>query len=602
MANIVLIGAGLGGLPTAYELRQILPREHQITLISPGAKFTFIPSLPWVALGLVPLSRLQVDLGSVLSRRGIQWLSGSVTRLDPKQQQVWVGEQTITYDYLVIATGADLDLESVPGLGPEHGYTQSVCTPHHAELAWQAWQRFLEQPGELVVGAVPGASCFGPLYEFALLADFVLRQKGLRVPITIVTPEPYAGHLGIGGMANSAQLVTRLLWERQINLIDNVAITAITPQTVVLASGESLPFKFAMVLPPFRGPQFVRQTPDLGDHQGFIPVLNTYQHPQYANIYSVGVVTQLAPPEPTPIPIGVPKTGQMTEAMGLAVAHNLAYTLGEIQAPPVQPTLEAVCFADFGNTGILFVAAPVIVPAGERHRTLALRGPWVGLLKTGFERYFLWKMSLGLGVPWFERWALRGLGLTLTRPLPQREPIGPGQLSEDKRGRYLSRVLWLVVLFWLVGWGLGMFVQTPAGATIRPLEESAGQFIYQTRQTLTDRQGQPWQAIAFRRTGQVHLRLVGFPGTVNIDHSRPLEISDAQGKILQAADLSSITFTDSYHPQANVGEYELGSVASELATQAPLSLTVPTKTGIPVHIPVPSAFVVEWQLLKGLPD
>ena len=56
MANIVVIGAGIGGLPTAYELRHLLSHSHQVTLISASPKFTFIPSLPWVTMGLTALS------------------------------------------------------------------------------------------------------------------------------------------------------------------------------------------------------------------------------------------------------------------------------------------------------------------------------------------------------------------------------------------------------------------------------------------------------------------------------------------------------------------------------------------------------------------
>lgn len=426
MAHVVVIGAGLGGLPTAYELRHLLPSEHQVTLISNTPKFTFIPSLPWVALDLMRLEQIQIDLPNILPKQGIDWVQGSVKQIDPIAHTLWVAEQVITYDYVVIATGADLALDAVPGLGPEEGYTQSVCNPHHAELAHTAWLKFLEKPGELVVGAVPGASCFGPVYEFALLADFVLRKRGLReqVPITIVTPEPYAGHLGIGGMANSAQLVTQLLQQRQVNLIENAEITGITADRIQLANGQVLPFRYSMLLPPFRGSRFLREAVELADSNGFLPILPTYQHPDFDSVYGVGVITQLTPPEATPIPIGVPKTGQMTEAMGMAVAHNIAIKLGAIAATPVKPTLEAICFADFGDTGIVFLASPVLPDPelGRRRRAIALKGRWVSWAKAGFERYFLAKMRFGAAVPWFERLSLQGLGLSLVEPIqPQKE-------------------------------------------------------------------------------------------------------------------------------------------------------------------------------------
>ena len=312
-------------------------------------------------------------------------------------------------------------------MGPEQGYTQSVCNPHHALLAREAWRKFLDNPGRLVVGAVPGASCFGPLYEFALLADYVLRKRGLRnqVPITLVTPEPYAGHLGIGGMANSAELVTQLLKQRDIELIENAAITEITPQNITLVDGRSLPFQYSMILPPFRGAAFLQSAQGLTDEKGFVPILPTYQHPDFPSIYSLGVVVQLTPPEKTPIPIGVPKTGQMTEAMGMAVAHNIARELGVIQSTPVTPTLEAICMADFGDTGIIFIAAPVLPDCvtGKRRSSVAKRGRWVSWIKVGFEKFFLTKMRLGMAVPWFERWGLRVLGLSLVEPISDSSSI-----------------------------------------------------------------------------------------------------------------------------------------------------------------------------------
>jgi sulfide:quinone oxidoreductase len=88
MAHILIIGAGLGGLPTAYELRHRLPSQHQVTLISDRVEFTFIPSLPWVALGMKTLADLQVPLAARLQRRNIHWIQGRVTQLSPEQQVV----------------------------------------------------------------------------------------------------------------------------------------------------------------------------------------------------------------------------------------------------------------------------------------------------------------------------------------------------------------------------------------------------------------------------------------------------------------------------------------------------------------------------------
>lgn len=421
MAHIVVIGAGIGGLPAAYELRHLLSPSHQITLISASPKFTFIPSLPWVTMGLTRLSDVQVDLKTALAHRGIDLIIGEVTNIEPIKREITVKDRVISYDFVLVATGAELALDVIPGLGPENGYTQSVCNPHHAEIARQAWLKFLEKRGHLVVGAMPGAGCLGPMYEFALLADFVLRKTGLReqIPITLITPEPYAGHLGVGGMANSAELVQNLLANRGINRLENAAITQIFSEQITLGDRREIPFDYAMILPAFRGPSFARKFPGLADEKGFLPVLPTGQHPQFDSIYAAGVAVQINPPETTPVPVGVPKTGQMTEAMAMAAAHNIALRLGEISGSPVKPTLEAICLADFGDRGIAFIASPVLPDpvTGKRRNAVALQGRWVSWSKVAFEKFFLTKMRWGLAVPWFEKLGLKMLGLSLVEPL-----------------------------------------------------------------------------------------------------------------------------------------------------------------------------------------
>ena len=152
MARVVIIGAGLGGLPAAYELRHVLPHEHKITLISNQPNFTFVPSLPWVALGLKSLDSIQLDLAKTVAKHNIEFIHAAVTAINPKSRQLEMGDRTLDYDYAVIATGPELALDALKGLGPEGGYTQSICNPHHAVLAGEAWEQFLENPGPIVVG------------------------------------------------------------------------------------------------------------------------------------------------------------------------------------------------------------------------------------------------------------------------------------------------------------------------------------------------------------------------------------------------------------------------------------------------------------------
>jgi sulfide:quinone oxidoreductase len=427
MANVVVIGGGLGGLPTAYELRHYLPKKHTVILISDKPQFTFIPGLIRVALNLNRLEHIQLDLSQLTQRYGIEWVSGKVTALNPNTKEITVeDQQTINYDYLAIATGASLYFEEMPGLGPHGGYTQSVCTSDHALQARSAWLEFLENPGPLVVGAMPGTGCFGPAYEFLLMADWELRRHGIRdkVSITYLTPEPYIGHTGVGGLKNAQKLTEELMAERGIKAIANARITQIDRQKITLADGSQFPFKYSMILPSFRGIKFLWEVPGLTNEKGFIPVLPSQRHPDFPSIYALGVSVHLEQPDKTLVPIGLPKSGQMTEAMGVAVAHNIAVELGAIKAPLTAPTLEALCFAEYGNTGIAYIAAPVLPDpvTGERRYSYAMRGSWVNWVKAAFEEYFLLKMRWGLGMPWFEKLGLRLLfGLSMLQSLQTSE-------------------------------------------------------------------------------------------------------------------------------------------------------------------------------------
>lgn len=428
MANVVVIGAGLGGLPTAYELRHMLPSQHTVTLISERPQFTFIPGLVRVALDLDPLEHFQLDLEPLAQQHGLELINSRVTALDPHTKRITVENgQTLEYDYVAIATGPGFAFDQIPGLGPHGGYTYSICSASHAVEARDAWRQFLANPGHLVVGAAPGAGCFGPAYEFALVAEWILRQKGLRdkASITLVTPEPYAGHLGVGGVKNARELTADLLRKRGVEIIDNTGITAVDANTMTLDDGRLLPHDYAMILPAFRGVKFVLDSPGVGNDKGFIPVTSTYQHPQFPEIYGLGVSSHLAQPDKSRVPIGMPKSGQMTEAMGMAVAHNIAVELGAIPGPLTVPTLEAICFAEFGDTGILYVAAPVIPDAatGQRRYSYAVQGKWVVWGKAAFEQYFMTKMRMGAAVPWFERLGLKALfGVDLVKPVPAPAP------------------------------------------------------------------------------------------------------------------------------------------------------------------------------------
>ena len=132
-----------------------------------------------------------------------------------------------------------------------------------------------------------------------------------------------------------------------------------------------------MIVPPFTGVDAVRRVDGLGNAAGFIPVDDEFRHPEHEEIYSAGVAIAIAPPEPTAVPAGVPKTGQMSETMAKVAAHNIAADLhgGRRKRLPLSE-LAAICVLDAGNNGIVFKADHVLAPkaAVDEARACGSRG------------------------------------------------------------------------------------------------------------------------------------------------------------------------------------------------------------------------------------
>lgn len=152
--------------------------------------------------------------------------------------------------------------------------------------------------------------------------------------------------------------------------------------------------------------------------------------------------------------------------------------------------------------------------------------------------------------------------------------------------------------------GLGLFHPPSVAAAIRQLEEAPGQIVYQSQQTLKDQHGNTWQAIAFKRIradGQTSfdLRLVGFPGVVEIDHSRPLTLTNSLGKALTAADASGSLFTEVTKPEPNVGQYDLEPLLPQIQAEIPLKLSLPTMKDGAIHLSVPPSLIQEWQTVAN---
>lgn len=414
MAHIVVLGAGIGGIPMAYELREALGRQHEITVVSDKPYFQFTPSNPWLGVGWRKRDDIVVELEPVMRRQGIEFIASGAEKVEPHNNRVrLMNGETIGYDYLVIATGPELAFDEIEGFGPEGGYTHSVCTVDHAEKAKAAWDQFVADPGPVICGAVQGASCFGPAYEHTFIMETDLRRRKIRdrVPMTFITSEPYIGHLGLGGVGDTKGLLESAMRDRHVKWITNAKIDKFEAgmahvseynEDGNVARTHEVPFKFAMFIPAFRGIPAVRDIEGLVNPRGFILVDDYQRNPTFKNVYSVGVCIAIPPLEKTPVPVGVPKTGYMIESMVTAAVQNIKENI-DGKEPSHHPTWNALCLADFGDRGVAFVAKPQNPP---RNVSWSSEGRWVHYAKIAFEKYFLRKVRKGQSEPFYERYVM----------------------------------------------------------------------------------------------------------------------------------------------------------------------------------------------------
>lgn len=421
MARIVVLGAGIGGVPMAYEMREVLGKEHEVVVISDSPTFHFVPSNPWVPPKWRKPEDLKIELAPVMKKKGINFIQKAAVKVDPANNKIDLDDgSSEAYDYLVIATGPRLAFDEVPGLGPHGGHTSSVCHVDHAALAADDWDKFMADPGPIIVGAVQGASCYGPAYEYLMILETELRKRKIRdkVAMTFVTSEPYIGHLGLGGVGDTKGLLESALRDKTIKWVTNAKVDRIEAGMMYVTEVDDdgnekkkheLPFKHSMMLPAFTGVDAVRNSgaEGLTNPRGFVLIDKHQRNPTFKNIYSVGVCVALPPVEKTPVPVGTPKTGYMIESMVTATAHNIRDELAG-KEPSDVPSLSALCLADLGDTGVAFLAVPQIPP---RNTTWSNHGKWVHLAKIGFEKYFMRKVRKGISEPFYERMMLKLMGV-----------------------------------------------------------------------------------------------------------------------------------------------------------------------------------------------
>jgi sulfide:quinone oxidoreductase len=385
MSKTVILGAGFSGQYAALILKDALKGkgDHEVVVVNPIPKFTYIPSMIWVAIGQIEPEKAQFDLRPVYDRLGISFVQGLATEVHPDEQYVLVEPRgnggtepmRLSYDYLINATGPHLNFDATPGLGPEKGYTYSICTPDHAKHTAKRYLELVEElkkgrRATIVIGTGHGnCTCQGAAFEFISLVHNNLVDRGVREQVDLkwVSNEPCPGDFGIDGfeaqmgsvMFTSEDLCRAVFTDYGVQWQVKSHVHKVDEQRIYTenADGEygEIPYDFAMLIPPFRGKPIRyldREGNDLSDKllnpAGFMKVdavygkpydelgaqdwPSTYQNQTYKNMFAVGIA--FAPPgcmskpcvsaHGTPISPAIPRTGYTSELTGKAAALNVA--------------------------------------------------------------------------------------------------------------------------------------------------------------------------------------------------------------------------------------------------------------------------------------
>ncbi|HMM22434.1 MAG TPA: FAD-dependent oxidoreductase [Selenomonadales bacterium] len=395
MDQIIVVGGNFAGLTSALEVKRRLGNAYRVVLISKLPFFLFTPSLIWLPSGRRNLEDIILPLEPLAAKAQVEFVHAEATQVLPKKRIVKCGDKEFNYDYLILATGPEWIFDQIDGMRLD-GNMSFIVTPDAARAARNRWLKFAENPGPVVIGAMPGVQLVAQAYEVLFNVEKSCRDLGIRkkVELTFVTPEPFLGHLGMEGVTGSRHIFQNLLTKLGIRFIVNATVEKVASDSIHLANGDSFPYSFSIFTPRFKGPSLIGRSAGLGIKDDFLPVNDGYQHIHYPNIFGVGAVAATPLDPGTPPAVALPKNGYAASMSAKTAAHNIVHLItgrGRFRLTPFT-RLPELTVLDAANREILGFSSTLLKP---RSFSLMLENPVCDLGKLMVEKYFLWKIKQG---------------------------------------------------------------------------------------------------------------------------------------------------------------------------------------------------------------
>ncbi len=380
--KVFIIGGGFGGLSTFYSLRKNGSEIVDLALADSRETSLEKPSLPEVAFIGKPLNKVQIPLKSIIERNGGKYLNSEVKIVDPKSSEIEFLDGTkMTYDYLVIATGTVKDYEAMEGFN-DYGY--SVCDDVHASKLYDRMVKF--EGGKIVIGAARtewadhpdvkklSAPCEGPVGEIMFMLDYALRQKAVRSKSTINVFSP--GKIFFEDVGPKVHKSLEPVIKAQgINVSTSKSIKKIEKDHVEFEDGSSLESDFTIVIPPYAGTPFVKNS-RIGDEKGFVMTDSQMRHTEYKNIFAVGDINAVT----------MPKLGHIAVIQGQVASSAILKDIkGDGEVLPFKP--EIFCIMNRGGIDATMILSDYIY-GGKTDITL--NGPIAHMMQWGFDDFYFY--------------------------------------------------------------------------------------------------------------------------------------------------------------------------------------------------------------------